>query len=450
VREAIATALAHTGGRVVYPASAKQWQDGKLDQGGSAAQLRGGRGTIVRVNADPAADTDESRKALRKVLERFDTGAVTRRLEAGLSQVPAFSTFPWPVDRGAVVRWNVDLIMRWIINGIAPDGYVQSELHELLRARAVAAQPIQDSILVYRRGTRMLWETLLDMATNEDRAVLTAETDTVWSCLEDYLDIVVNVFAQAYASQDEMPSTAGDRRARALFDRLCAGLPVTVEDRDRAARLGFDLAEPYCPFTAQLAGASAAAYADLASRLRGAGALAFTEGVRVTGLAPPRFSWTAFLDDPRMLLALDPPTALARLEAAANQLRALTAIAFRSGRRGRVRAEDFLPELLLADSPEIACRIVQRVLDPLDRPDAADLAATLQCLVVSGFDSTAAAAALPVHRNTLLYRVARIEKLTGLSLKNQRDRTLVLLAVTWEALGADMQPAAEDPDGPGD
>jgi hypothetical protein len=348
------------------------------------------------------------------------------------------------------VRWNVDLVLRWIINGIAPDEYVQSELHELLRARAVAAQPIQDSILVYRRGTRMLWDALLDLSGDEDRAVLTAETDTVWRCLEDYIDMVVNVFAQAYASQEEVPSTVGDRRARALFDRLCARLPVTVEDRDRAARLGFDLAEPYCPFTTQLAGASAPAYADLASRLRGAGALAFTEGARVTGLVPPRFHWTAFLDDPRLLLAQDPPTARARLEGATDQLRALTVIASRSGRQGRVRAEDFLPELLLAGSPETASRIVQRVLGPLDRPDAADLAATLRCLAVSGFDGTAAAAALPVHRNTLLYRIARIEKLTGLSLKEQRDRTLVLLAVTWDAIGADVRSAAADPDGPGD
>jgi sugar diacid utilization regulator len=37
-----------------------------------------------------------------------------------------------------------------------------------------------------------------------------------------------------------------------------------------------------------------------------------------------------------------------------------------------------------------------------------------------------------VHRNTLLYRLNRIEKLTGLNLKEQQDRSLVLLAVMWE------------------
>jgi hypothetical protein len=397
-------------------------------------------------HARPASGTGESRGALRRVLESFDVGVVVRRMEAGFSQLPAYTSFPWPVDRAAVVRWNVDLVLRWIINGTAPDDYVRSELHELLRARAIAAQPIEDSILVYRRGTRMLWEALLDLATDDERALLITESDTVWGCLEDYLDMIVDEFAQAYADQQDAPSTADDRRARVLFDRLCARLPVTIEDRDRAERLGFDLAAPYCPFTAQLDGASAAGHADLASRLRAAGALAFTEGVRVTGLTPPQFSWAVFLDDPRLLLAQDPPVARALLGAAADELRSLVAIAARSGRRRRVQAEDFLPELLLADSPGIARRIVQRVFGPLDQADAPDLAATLRSLAGNSFDSTAAAAALPAHRNTLLYRVARIEKLTGLSLKNQRDRTLVLLAVTWEAIDQDVQTGSGEPD----
>ncbi len=360
-------------------------------------------------------------------------------MEAGFGRLPAYTDFEWSVDRTAVVRWNVDLALRWLVNGIPPDDYLLSELHEFLRARAAAGQPIEDSILVYRRGARMFWEALLDLASDEDRAVLVAEWDTVWSCLEDYLDLVVDVFAQAYADQQDAPSTAGDRRARALFDRLCARLPVTIEDRDRAARLGFELVGPYRPFAALLAGAGVSGQADLASRLRTAGALAFTEGVRVMGLTPAGFRWATFLEDPRLILALDPPLARDRLSAAADGLRALVAIAARSGRRGRVRADDYLPELLLADAPEASDRIVRRVFGPLEATGAADLADTLRSLAVHGFDSTKTATALPVHRNTLLYRVARIEKLTGLSLKDQRDRTLVLLAVTWETVAADVR-----------
>ncbi|MBX7554588.1 helix-turn-helix domain-containing protein [Streptomyces sp. NPDC004232] len=401
------------------------------------------------MNVLPPSSAGTAGGELRRVLEGFDVGVVVRRMEAGFGRLPAYTGFEWPVDRTAVVRWNVDLVLRWLVNGLPPDDYLRSELHEFLRARAVAGQPIEDSILVYRRGARMFWEALLDLASDEDRAVLVAEWDTVWRCLEDYLDLVVDVFAQAYADQQDVPSTAGDRRARALFDRLCARLPVTIEDRDRAARLGFELAEPYRPFAALLAGATVSGQADLASRLRTAGALAFTEGVRVAGLTPAGFDWAAFLDDPRLILAQDPPLARDRLSAAADGLRAPIASAARSGRWGRVRADDYLPELLLADAPEAADRIVGRVFGPLERTEAVDLADTLRCLAVHGFDSTKAAAALPVHRNTLLYRVTRIEKLTGLSLKDQRDRTLVLLAVTWETVTSDVRSASwrQDADG---
>jgi PucR C-terminal helix-turn-helix domain len=399
------------------------------------------------VTAHPPSGTGKSGD-LRRVLESFDVGVIVRRMEAEFAHLPAYTNFPWAVDRLAVVRWNVDLALRWMINGMPPDDYVRSELHELLRARAIAGQPIEDSILVYRRGARMYWEALLDLAKDEDREVLIAESDTVWGYLEDYLDMIVDVFVQAYADQEDAPSTAGDRRALSLFDRLCAQLPVTIEDRDRAARLGFDLAAPYCPFVAKLAGAHVSGHADLASRLRAAGALAFTEGVRVTGLTSPEFSWAAFLADPRLLLAQDPAVARARLGAAADSLRALVAIAAGSGRRGRVRTEDYLPELLLADSPDVADRIVQRVFGPLDRPEAADLAATLRCLAANGFDSAPAAAALSVHRNTLLYRVARIEKLADLSLKDQRDRMLVQLALSWEAIAGDIRPVETNPADP--
>jgi DNA-binding PucR family transcriptional regulator len=71
-----------------------------------------------------------------------------------------------------------------------------------------------------------------------------------------------------------------------------------------------------------------------------------------------------------------------------------------------------------------------------------DLADTLRCLAANGFDNAATAAALPVHRNTLLYRIGRIEKLTGLALSEQRDRTLVLLAVIWETVADSVLPTS--------
>jgi hypothetical protein len=351
----------------------------------------------------------------------------------GYHQLPAYTRFDLLQDHTSWVRWNVDLLLRWMMHGTPPDEYVLSELREFVRDRAATGQPIEDGILVYRRGTRMLWDALVDLCREVDRSLLMANADSMWSYLDRYVDIVVDMFAVVYADQEDMPSTAGDRRASALFDRLCAAeLPITIEDSDRSARLHFDLSSPFCPFTAQLAGGSVANHADLAARLRGVAALAFTEGTRVTGLTPPAFAWEGFLADARLVLAQDPSTPRNRLGSAVDSLRSLTLIATASGRRGRVSAEDFAPDLLLADSPALADRITRRVFGRLTGPDTADLATTLRILSAHGCDVTATAAAIPVHRNTLMNRVKRIEKLTGLDLRDQQNRSLVMLAVMWE------------------
>lgn len=203
------------------------------------------------MGADLSPDQRRPDEELRGVLERFDAGVVSRRMMLGYRELPAYTRFEWGEDRTSWVRWNVDLLLRWMMYGTRPDEYVLSELREYVRDRAVAGQPIEDGILVYRRGTRMLWDVLVDLVHDDDRSLLIANADSMWSYLDRYLDIVVDMFAQVYADQEDMPSTAGDRRASALFDRLCAAqLPITIEDSDRAARLHFDLSSPFCPFTA--------------------------------------------------------------------------------------------------------------------------------------------------------------------------------------------------------
>jgi hypothetical protein len=386
----------------------------------------------MHVGADVSAREPTPDEAVRGVLDRLDVSVVVRRMMLGYQQLPAYTRFDVDQDRALWVRWNVDLLLRWLMYGTPPDEYVLSELAGFVRDRASANMPIEDGILVYRRGTRMLWDVLVDLVGDEDRSLLIANATTMWNFLDRYLDIVVSVFAQVYADQEDIPATVGDRRAAAVFNRLCAAdLPITIEDSDRAARLGFDLSSPFCPFTAELAGGSVATHAALAARLRDAAALAFTEGVRVTGLTPPGFAWSGLLVDPRLVLAQDPPTPRNRLAAAVDSLRCLSLIATQSGRRGRVSAEDFAAQLLLADSPALADLITKRVFGRLTG-DSGDLADTVRSLVAHGFDGTATAAALPVHRNTLLHRVNRIEKLTGLNLRDHQDRGLVVLAVMWE------------------
>jgi hypothetical protein len=109
-------------------------------------------------------------------------------------------------------------VLRWLADGVAPDADTLSELHEVVRARATASERMQDGLLVYRHGIRILWNALLDAATVDERPALLGQAEILWS----YLEIVVDTFAEAYADEHDVPETAGERRARALLDRLCA------------------------------------------------------------------------------------------------------------------------------------------------------------------------------------------------------------------------------------
>ena len=59
-----------------------------------------------------------------------------------------------------------------------------------------------------------------------------------------------------------------------------------------------------------------------------------------------------------------------------------------------------------------------------------DLLATLRAWLSAGCSTAAAAGALVVHRNTVTYRLGRIEQLTGRSLRDSRVRLELELALT--------------------
>ncbi|BBX64534.1 hypothetical protein MSAS_37080 [Mycobacterium saskatchewanense] len=351
-------------------------------------------------------------------------------MDLAFRELPGYSRFvdDDPTARGRpAIRWNVALILRWLAEGVAPDESMISELHEVVRSRAVAAEPMHDGLVVYRRGIRIMWNMLLDAATDAERPMLLEQADVLWS----YLELVVDTFSQAYDDEGDAPDTAGERRARTLLDRLCGQQPLTVDDRERAEHIGFDLAGPYRPFAACLRGATTADHIALAGRLRSQGVLATTEGNRVAGLCAESFDWIPALENPQLVLARERSVERVGLSAALETSRMLIAFAGGAGRAGLVTVRDFLPHLLLAQSPQIADNIVARVFGELDGNENADLVATLRCLALNSFDRGAAAAELFIHRNTVLYRIQRMQKLSGLDLQNPFDQSLVCLAILW-------------------
>ncbi len=365
-------------------------------------------------------------QTVRDVVARLDVDALTAQLVADLRDEPAYQRFVRDDtlrDRGpAVIRWNLELFGRWLADGRPPDMAELDRIGALVRIRAEEGLPIEDGLRVYRRGARLGWDTVLRMATADERQAL-LEGSAVYL---DYVELVADAFLAAYAdaAQTHDPTEA---RARDLVRRLRRSAPGPHE-QVAAERLGIDLTGPVRPFAAAIAGSPVGLHAALAAELRAVGVLACVQTGGVVGVAPSGGATTETVARiaPAATVACADGDGWAGLDAVLEELATVVALGAAAGRIGAVSAEDFLVDLLLSQAPRARDRIVARVLGRLD----ADQAATLRALVAADFDRTAAARALPVHRNTMLQRIQRIEAETGLDLRRVNDQVLVALALS--------------------
>jgi purine catabolism regulator len=171
-------------------------------------------------------------------------------------------------------------------------------------------------------------------------------------------------------------------------------------------------------------------HAALAAHLRRAGwTLAVTQSDRVVGLAWKPLDLPDLGVGPAVLLAIGEPTPRGELAAAREELDVLVEHGRRMGLRGRLQAEDYLLETLLGRSPRLAARLKEKVLASLSDDDHGELAQTLHTFLRCRFDRTVTSAALHVHRNTLAYRLGRIEEITGLDLGSPRDLACAYMAI---------------------
>ncbi|MDA0160149.1 helix-turn-helix domain-containing protein [Solirubrobacter ginsenosidimutans] len=330
---------------------------------------------------------------LRRIIARISLDDLAADLERRLLEaVPAYRDFA-SEETAQILRWNVDQFVRWLTEGTPPTREDLQRLEAPVRHRLSEGMTMEDGLRIYRSAAQAGWDALVAAADDEERAALLSGADVLFA----YMNAVTDVFYGAEISTAE-------QRAHEQLTRVLAG-----EDPD--AR------DTYTPFVAQLGDGTAGRHAALAAELRTQGALAVSEGRRVAGLLTRSARWPA-----AALVALGEETGRAELADALDDLRALAAVAH--ARTGVVRIEDHLPELLLHSAPRHAHALHVLVYGPLDD----ELARTLEALVAHGFDKSAAAAALPVHRNTLGYRAAKIERLTGLDLDTTDGRGRAWLA----------------------
>lgn len=372
---------------------------------------------------------------LADIVRRVDTRQVAQRMVSLFrSEIDAYRRLPESVVRGQILEIserNVALFFRTLAEerDLAEEELVP--FRESARHRASEGLPLEDLLHAYRLGGRLGWEALVDAASTEEQAALLPSV----ARLMEYVDRVSDAVTETYHDERRHLMSEEERRLYDLFQQLIAGAPLDPPLRELAATHGIEITDVYRPFGLALPGAAAHAHAQAAADMRRRNVLALNEGNRIVGVIASGEEPDGFGGE-RSLVAVGEPTPRGELVAALDDTRLLLDLGIRRGRTGRLRAEDFIPELLLARSPALAALVVRRVLGPLEdyaERRSADLLETLETFVEWELDRRRAAEQLHVHPNTLDYRLKRVEELTGLRPAAPEDLLLITLALKQRA-----------------
>lgn len=367
--------------------------------------------------------------AVAAIVARIPLEAASREMaDAFRAEVAALDRLPGSsqADILSGVQRNLRRWSRWLATGVAPREEDFEPLRQWARARASEGVRLEELLRAFGVGRQVGWKLLRRHANEDETGALVDAAEL----LMQYVDRVSSGVTDIYLAEREALVSEEERRTRDLLDRLSADGPLDPHGLELAERLGVTVAPAYAPFVVVLPGRPPRRHAVLAARLRRRGfPLAVTEGGRVVGLTGRPLTLADVDEGPDILLATADPTPLGRLGDAREDVVLLAEFGRGAGLRGRLLVEDHLPEILMRRVPEPAQRLRAIVLGPLADPDHEDLLRTLRTYVARDYDRAATAEALHVHRNTVLYRLRRIEDLTGLDLASARDLACVYLAV---------------------
>jgi len=329
----------------------------------------------------------------------------------------------------SLTRWS-----HFLFTGVMPPDSDFDPLRDWARARAAEGVRLEDLLRSFGLAHQVGWQLMRRYARSEESPALLE----LAGLLAGYLDHISAVVTETYLAERELLVSEEERRTRSLLDRLCIDSPLDAADSELADRLGVPVQASYSPFAVVMPGCPPHRHALLAAHLRRDGwRLAVTQSDRVVGLTWKPLELHDLGEGGEVLLAIGSPTPRSELQLAREEVAALVEHGRRMGLLGRLEAEDHLLEILLGRSPRLAARLRERVLAPLAGDAHGELAHTLQTLLSCRLDRTATSAALHVHRNTLAYRLARIEEITGLDLASPRD--LACAYVATETAGGTSQ-----------
>jgi hypothetical protein len=293
--------------------------------------------------------------------------------------------------------------------------------------RAEAAVPLSAVLQAFRIGGRLIWEMLVEEAPDHaTEEILLRSAADVWGVSDELADAAADGYRSASA---ELARHDTQLRSALLNSLLDGKLGDGSRLWESAALLKLPPHGAYVIVSAEGRAPGDEAIPRVEDRLRHRDVASvwrldadFQDGL-VT--LRPRFGieevCSALVESAAGRVGVSEVfSGLEHSPAALRQAR-LACATVTPGSTALVRFDDEPVAVLLVSAPDAAHGVVRRVLGPvLELPDAdrAVVLETVRMWLVQAGSSPAAATQLHVHRNTVRYRLRRLEELTGRTLAN--------------------------------
>lgn len=303
--------------------------------------------------------------------------------------------------------------------------------------RAEQGVPYAEVLQAFRVGGRFIWELLVERADPEARDVLLLAAADIWAVSDGLAAQVTDAYRAALA---DLARRDAQRRA-VLVGRLLDGdAEADPTPGDSADALGLGRTGEFVVVTAECPAPGVEALPDAEVLLRRHNVASawrldhhFHEGLVVLrhGFTVPQL---LDLLGPAARTRIGVSTPFGRVHNAPEGRREarLAAAAVTPGTSAVLSYEQDAVAVLLAGSPESTQALVRRVLGPvleLPHDDCHLVLDTARAWLQAAGSTSTAARQLHLHRNTVRYRLRRLEELTGRDLTHPVQATELYLAL---------------------
>ena len=304
-------------------------------------------------------------------------------------------------------------------------------------ARADQGVPYAVVLQAFRVGARFIWELLVDRADADAREVLLLAAADIWAVSDDLSSTVTEAYREALI---EKARRDGQVRAAMVGGLLDGDLTAAERLLESASMLGLDREAEFVVVSAECPTPGVESLPDVEHALRRHNVTSVWRIDRdhQDGLVELRFGFGATqladalaeLTEARVGVSA-PFRGLGDAPEARRQAR-LAAGAAAPASREVVRFDQQPLAVLLAGAPDQATLLTDTVLGPvlaLPADDREVLLFTAHSWLANNGSTSTAARELHLHRNTVRYRLRRLEALTGRDLAKPVDAAEVFIAL---------------------